>query len=186
MMIHRSTENYSDKVRWSTDLRYQRPGDPTGYPSESKLPPMRKSDNPTYRLDWEAWTTGRTGHSEEQKTAGGRIRVLRARRAVARALAEVLGVGRINRAGISVFPGLDVFAPVGRKRGEKRSTRSPRGMAASETPRGGPGFRVASAKASASDAPIAMPRTSRRPWSLTATATVTATETMRPASRTFT
>ena len=41
-------------------------------------------------------------------------------------------------------------------------------------------------EASASDAPIAMPRTSRRPWSLTATATVTATETMRPASRTFT
>ena len=41
-----------------------------------------------------------------------------------------------------------------------------------------------SEKASASDAPIAMG--SRRPWSLTATATVTATETMRPASRTFT
>ena len=41
-------------------------------------------------------------------------------------------------------------------------------------------------KVSASEAPIAMPSTSRRPWSLTATATVTATETMRPASRTFT
>ena len=41
-------------------------------------------------------------------------------------------------------------------------------------------------KVSASDAPIAMPRTSRRPWSLTATATVTATETMRPVWRTFT
>ena len=41
-------------------------------------------------------------------------------------------------------------------------------------------------KVSASDAPIAMPSTSRRPWSLTATATVTATGTMRPASRTFT
>ena len=41
-------------------------------------------------------------------------------------------------------------------------------------------------KVSASDAPIAIPSTSRRPWSLTATATVTATETMRPASRTFT
>ena len=40
-------------------------------------------------------------------------------------------------------------------------------------------------KVSASDAPIAIPSTSRRPWSLTATATVTATETMRPASRTF-
>ena len=41
-------------------------------------------------------------------------------------------------------------------------------------------------KVSASDAPIATPRTSRRPWSLTATATVTATETMRPVWRTFT
>ncbi len=41
-------------------------------------------------------------------------------------------------------------------------------------------------KVPASDAPVAMPGTSRRPWSLTATATVTATETMRPASRTFT
>ena len=36
-------------------------------------------------------------------------------------------------------------------------------------------------KVSASDAPIAMPSTSRRPWSLTATATVTATDTIRPA-----
>ena len=43
-----------------------------------------------------------------------------------------------------------------------------------------------SSRASASDAPIATPRTSRRPWSLTATATVTATETMRPVWRTFT
>jgi hypothetical protein len=36
------------------------------------------------------------------------------------------------------------------------------------------------------DAPIAMPTTSRRPSVLTATAMVTATDTMRPASRTFT
>ena len=67
MMIHRSTENYSDKVRWSTDLRYQRPGDPTGYPSESKLPPMRKSDNPTYRLDWEAWFVAQQDEQDFQK-----------------------------------------------------------------------------------------------------------------------
>lgn len=58
MVIHRSTENYSDKVRWSADLRYQRPGDPTGLFEDAKLPPMRKSDDPRYRLDWEAWTTG--------------------------------------------------------------------------------------------------------------------------------
>ncbi len=41
-------------------------------------------------------------------------------------------------------------------------------------------------KVSASEAPIAMPSTSRRPAVFTATATVTATETMRPACRTFT
>ena len=41
-------------------------------------------------------------------------------------------------------------------------------------------------KVSASEAPMVMPKTSRRPWSLTATATITATETMRPAWRTFT
>ena len=57
-MIHRSTENHSDKVRWSVDLRYQRPGEPTGFPEDSKLPPMRKSDDPNYRLDWEAWAVG--------------------------------------------------------------------------------------------------------------------------------
>jgi hypothetical protein len=41
-------------------------------------------------------------------------------------------------------------------------------------------------KVSASEAPIAMPNTSRRPSLLTATATITATETMRPFSRAFT
>ena len=55
-MIHRSTENHSNGVRWSADLRYQRPGDPTGFPEGSKLPPMRKSDDPNYRLDWVAWS----------------------------------------------------------------------------------------------------------------------------------
>jgi hypothetical protein len=41
-------------------------------------------------------------------------------------------------------------------------------------------------KVAASAAPIAMPSTSRRPSVLTAPARVTATETIRPASRTFT
>jgi hypothetical protein len=41
-------------------------------------------------------------------------------------------------------------------------------------------------KVSASEAPIAMPNTSRRPSLLTATATITATETMRPVARTLT
>jgi len=41
-------------------------------------------------------------------------------------------------------------------------------------------------KGSASDGPMSMPSTSRRPSVLTPTATITATETMRPFCRTFT
>ncbi len=35
MIVHRSTENHSDQVRWTCDLRYQRPGEPTGFPAET-------------------------------------------------------------------------------------------------------------------------------------------------------
>ena len=41
-------------------------------------------------------------------------------------------------------------------------------------------------KVSASEGPMAMPNTSRRPSALTPTATVTATDTMRPLCRSFT
>ena len=66
-MIHRSTENYSDGVRWSADLRYQRPGDPTGFPPDAKLVPMRKSDDPDFRLDWAAWAAAQEGEQDVQK-----------------------------------------------------------------------------------------------------------------------
>ena len=46
--------------------------------------------------------------------------------------------------------------------------------------------RNSSQKVSASDAPMSMPSSSRRPSLLTATAMMTATETMRPFWRTFT
>ena len=46
--------------------------------------------------------------------------------------------------------------------------------------------RKAVQKGSASDGPMSMPSTSRRPSALTPTATITATETMRPFWRTFT
>ncbi len=55
VLVHRSTENRSDKVRWSCDIRYQRPGETSGYPEDaalgkaSRLVPMRKSDDPAYR-----------------------------------------------------------------------------------------------------------------------------------------
>ena len=60
MMPHRSTENHSDKVRWSVDLRWQRPGEPTGF-DEQPLVPMRKRDDPDYRLDWPAWQASQRG-----------------------------------------------------------------------------------------------------------------------------
>ena len=55
VLVHRSAENLSDKVRWSCDIRYQRPGEPSGYPEDgtlgkaARLVPMRKSDDPDYR-----------------------------------------------------------------------------------------------------------------------------------------
>ncbi len=55
VLVHRSTENRSDKVRWSCDIRYQRPGETSGYPEDaalgkaSLLVPMRKSGDPEYR-----------------------------------------------------------------------------------------------------------------------------------------
>ena len=55
MVVHRSTENHSDKVRWTCDLRYQRPGEPTGFPADTALVPMRRANDPDYRLDVEAW-----------------------------------------------------------------------------------------------------------------------------------
>ena len=66
-IVHRSTENTSDKVRWSVDLRYQRPDEPTGFFEDSTLPPMRKSDDPGYRLDWEAWITAEHGGKQDFK-----------------------------------------------------------------------------------------------------------------------
>ncbi len=54
LMPHRSTENHTDRVRWSVDLRWQRPGEPTGY-ADSKMIPMRRKDDPSYRLDWAHW-----------------------------------------------------------------------------------------------------------------------------------
>ena len=55
MIVHRSTENRSDKVRWTCDLRYQRPGEPTGFPAETKLVPMRRAREPERRIDVVRW-----------------------------------------------------------------------------------------------------------------------------------
>ena len=66
-MVHRSTENTSDKVRWSVDIRYQNPGKPTGL-GDIELAPMRRADDPGYRLDWTAWMAHQAGGIQKYRT----------------------------------------------------------------------------------------------------------------------
>ena len=50
---HRSLENFSNKTRWSLDLRWQDPKKPTGFYDLKASVLMRKSDDPNYKVDWE-------------------------------------------------------------------------------------------------------------------------------------
>lgn len=55
MLPHRSLENVSDRVRWSVDLRWQHPHEPSGW--EGYLDPfvMRRGDDPAFRPDWDGF-----------------------------------------------------------------------------------------------------------------------------------
>ncbi len=50
---HRSLENFSDKVRWSLDLRWQDPSKPVGFHGLKDALPMRKEGQPDYNINWE-------------------------------------------------------------------------------------------------------------------------------------
>ena len=52
---HRSTENFSDKVRWSIDLRWQRPAEFSGFEDVKDCILMRTADDPNYQIDWTGW-----------------------------------------------------------------------------------------------------------------------------------
>ena len=52
---HRSLENFSDKVRWSLDLRWQRPDQPNGFHGLKDCILMRKEDDPNYKIKWEGF-----------------------------------------------------------------------------------------------------------------------------------
>lgn len=59
LIPHRSLENFSEDVRWSVDLRFQNPNDKAGFHTGLVDPIiMRKSDNPKYIPDWNAWFKG--------------------------------------------------------------------------------------------------------------------------------
>ena len=55
LIPHRSTENLSDIIRWSVDLRWQRPGEPSGFEGIKDCILMRTAANAHYRIDWSAW-----------------------------------------------------------------------------------------------------------------------------------
>ena len=54
---HRSLENYSDKVRWSLDLRWQRPDKPNGFYGLQESVLMRTAKDPNYVINWDQFAT---------------------------------------------------------------------------------------------------------------------------------
>jgi ectoine hydroxylase-related dioxygenase (phytanoyl-CoA dioxygenase family) len=56
LIPHRSTENLSDKIRWSIDLRWQRPGERSGFEGIKDCILMRTKRDASYQPDWESWS----------------------------------------------------------------------------------------------------------------------------------
>lgn len=50
---HRSLENYSNKIRWSLDLRWQEPSKPVGFYGLKDPIVMRRAGDPNYKVEWE-------------------------------------------------------------------------------------------------------------------------------------
>jgi hypothetical protein len=71
LIVHRSTENYSDSVRWSLDFRWQDPSLPSGFSGKSCIE-MRREGVDTYP-DWEAW--GRESRQTKRTAEGNVVRV---------------------------------------------------------------------------------------------------------------
>ena len=49
LIAHRSTENTTDRIRWSIDLRFQDPALPTGFDAIKPAILLRKAGDPAYR-----------------------------------------------------------------------------------------------------------------------------------------
>ncbi len=70
LIPHRSTENFSDQIRWSVDLRWQRPGEPSGFEQVKECILMRTARDPSYRIDWTGWARqNRIADAMDQKPA---------------------------------------------------------------------------------------------------------------------
>jgi hypothetical protein len=57
LIPHRSTENFSDIIRWSIDLRWQRPDQPSGMEGIKEPILLRTARDMHYRPDWNEWAS---------------------------------------------------------------------------------------------------------------------------------
>ena len=55
LLGNRSLDNMSGQIRWSLDLRWQRPAEPNGFYGLKDCITMAKAGDPGFRLDWGAW-----------------------------------------------------------------------------------------------------------------------------------
>ncbi|XP_078001175.1 uncharacterized protein LOC144453715 [Glandiceps talaboti] len=67
MIPHRSLENYSEDIRWSLDLRWQRPDLPNGFYGLKNHVLMRTSKDPKHIIDFDAFDKV-DRHSEAHKS----------------------------------------------------------------------------------------------------------------------
>jgi len=57
LIPHRSLENKSKNIRWSIDLRWQRPNEPHGFFGLKEPILMRTASNPSHKPDWSQWAS---------------------------------------------------------------------------------------------------------------------------------
>jgi hypothetical protein len=55
LIPHRSTENHSEIIRWSIDLRWQRPNEVSGFDDVKPCILMRSASKPFHEIDWASW-----------------------------------------------------------------------------------------------------------------------------------
>ncbi|XP_076463677.1 phytanoyl-CoA dioxygenase domain-containing protein 1-like [Babylonia areolata] len=55
LIPHRSLPNLSDQIRWSLDLRWQRPNLPVGFYDLKEGVLMRTKENPDMKIDWDCF-----------------------------------------------------------------------------------------------------------------------------------
>lgn len=64
---HRSLSNLSSGVRWSIDLRWQRPDLPNGFYGLKKCIVLTKKGDPSFTPDWKSWAAVDSGQLQQKK-----------------------------------------------------------------------------------------------------------------------